>query len=127
MYFNTNCHCFILSVISMKATPQQLLKKDGQHTQNGLSCACIEDFNAVFIIHYPYTAYRSTCSDISCPMTTRHTRIKEVSSFGHEGSAVEHVHTAEKEVVGIDQVIIYLWVLTCVCVCAHAGVFAYMY
>ena len=40
--------------------------------------------------------------------------IEEITALVHESSAVEHVNTAQEEVMRIDQVIIDLGILTCV-------------
>ena len=54
------------------------------------------------------------------------TRVEEVSALGHETGAVEHVHTTEEKMMGVDQVIIDLRVLACVCVhAACEGAFKY--
>ena len=39
--------------------------------------------------------------------------VEKITTPVHQGNAVEHVNTAEEKVVGVDQIIIDLRILTC--------------
>ena len=73
-------------------------------------CTCVHTYNynvqfAQYYVRMCVTTYSHTCSE--------GLHIDEVHLVSKEDSVVECVHTAEKQVMGIDQIITDLRILTC--------------